>query len=153
MPEDCSADIDDQFGGLDIQSGDDSELLVPEQETVGQGDRLMQQQVERLLAAEVRREAEMAKQRREIAAMGLAVGTLTQAIADLTTTVSRSVDLRVECPICMEEAPPPMRLHQCNLGHIICDTCRRKVASASCPSCKKPITGRPVALERQLGLF
>jgi hypothetical protein len=61
MPEDCSADMDLQFGGLDIQFGDGSELPVPVQETVGQGDRLMRipasklQQVERLLADEVRR--------------------------------------------------------------------------------------------------
>jgi hypothetical protein len=124
--------------------------------------KLLEGHSQQLLAFEEKMQAEMAKQRREMAAMGLAIGTLTQAIADLTTTVGRSADLHVECPICMEEARPPMRLHQCNQGHIICDKCRRKVAPwppwpgvpghPKCPSCKKPITSRPVALERQLGL-
>jgi hypothetical protein len=53
----------------------------------------------------------------------------------------------------MEEARPPMRLQQCEQGHILCDSCMRGVAGV-CPSCRGPlILSRPVALERQLGLI
>ena len=66
-----------------------------------------------------------------------------------------------ECPMCTEEAKPPMRLKQCGEGHIICDTCFAKDEEArqregrqrnQCGVCRRPITGRPTALESLLGL-
>jgi hypothetical protein len=100
---------------------------------------------------------EMVEQKQETAAMSRTIETLTNAIADLTTTVRRTATLHVECPICMEEARPPMRLQQCEQGHILCDSCSRRCSrrgvGSACPSCQGPLTDRPIALERQLGLF
>ena len=68
---------------------------------------------------------------------------------------------KFECPMCTEEALPPMRLKQCGKGHIICDTCYAKDEQArqregrernQCGVCRDPITGRPNALEAFLGL-
>ena len=66
-----------------------------------------------------------------------------------------------ECPMCTEEARPPMRLKQCGEGHIICDTCYARDEQArqregrernQCGVCRGPITGRPTALETFLEL-
>jgi len=71
---------------------------------------------------------------------------------------------KVECPVCMELARPPMRLKQCGQGHTICDTCHSRSKKAAggfgdatfdpdrCHTCRMVITGRPAALERILGL-
>ena len=86
---------------------------------------------------------------------------------------------RFECPMCTEEARPPMRLKQCGEGHIICDTCYARDEQArqrniiilsliclfyikarqregrernQCGVCREQITGRPTALETLLGL-
>jgi len=72
----------------------------------------------------------------------------------------------VECPVCMEDVRPPMRLKECGQGHIICDTCQSRAEArasdegergnlniANCHSCRGMITGRPAALERVLGLI
>ena len=68
---------------------------------------------------------------------------------------------KFECPMCTEEARPPMRLKQCGEGYIICDTCyardeqprqRERRERNQCGVCREPITGRPTALETFLGL-
>jgi len=58
----------------------------------------------------------------------------------------------VECPACMEDVKPPMRLKQCGEGHVICDTCFDQDPGKRCIVCRGPITGRPTALENLLGL-
>jgi len=67
----------------------------------------------------------------------------------------------LECPMCTEEARPPMRLRQCREGHVICDGCFARDEQAreregrernQCGVCREPITGRPTALETFLGL-
>jgi len=74
-----------------------------------------------------------------------------------SSSSSSSRDL--ECPVCAETVRPPMRLKQCGQGHIICDDCHRQRISHNattgreCHTCKGPITGRPNALERILGLI
>jgi len=96
-------------------------------------------------------------------------------IQDLTLAVSKirkpepsqpRPPLDVECPVCMEVARPPMRLRQCGMGHIVCDSCHARGeedASAAggrdrnprinlCHTCREEITGRPSALEKVLGL-
>ena len=49
----------------------------------------------------------------------------------------------VQCPVCMEEVGPPMRLRQCGLGHIVCDSCfhQNKGDRSLCFICKGSITG------------
>ena len=72
------------------------------------------------------------------------------------------------CPVCYEEAKPPMRLKQCINGHIICDTCYTRIKregrlkrrtgdnpfpyNDSCHSCRRRVSGRPTQLETLLGL-
>ena len=50
---------------------------------------------------------------------------------------------RVECPVCMEEVVPPMRLRQCGEGHIICDSCfqQDQADRSLCFICRGAITG------------
>jgi len=78
-----------------------------------------------------------------------------------TSTLTAGPKKQFECPMCTEEAKPPMRLKQCGEGHIICDTCFAKDEEArqregrqrnQCGVCRRPITGRPTALESLLGL-
>merc|ERR1719450_673806 len=90
---------------------------------------------------------------------------LGRMIQDLPQAQSSRLSM-VECPVCMEEARPPMRLKECGQGHIICDTCQSRAEArasdegergnlniANCHSCRGMITGRPAALERVLGLI
>jgi len=97
---------------------------------------------------------------------------LKDSIKELTTShrltaAAQSSNLpMVECPVCLEVVRKPMRLKQCGQGHIICDICHGKAATAQCKSagignlnlslchvCKGAITGRPSTLESVLGLF
>jgi len=85
-------------------------------------------------------------------------------IQDLQNSKPQPSQPKVECPVCMELARPPMRLKQCGQGHIICDTCHSRSKKAAggygeetfnpdrCHTCRMVITGRPAALERILGL-
>jgi len=68
---------------------------------------------------------------------------------------------KLECPVCFETIKPPMRLKQCEKGHIICDNCvksRQRHAGIvnvdiACFVCKFPVRSRPTALEQFLGLL
>jgi len=71
---------------------------------------------------------------------------------------------KMECPVCCETIKPPMRLKQCEQGHIICDDCVNKTISRqrqagivivdiACFVCKFPVRSRPTALEQFLGLL
>ena len=97
-----------------------------------------------------------------------------QSLRGITTNARQSQtsrNLGVQCPVCFDDARPPMRLMQCGEGHIICDCCftkAREEASAQrrahvcdregnpevdlCHSCRGRITGRPTQLEKILGL-
>ena len=64
---------------------------------------------------------------------------------------------RLECPVCLEEVRPPMRLRQCGEGHITCDTCYARQAGEEaekrrCGLCRGMILGRPTVLESLMGL-
>lgn len=92
------------------------------------------------------------------------INELTFMIQDLKNSNPQPSRPKVECPVCMELARPPMRLKQCGQGHIICDTCHSRSKKAAggygeatfnpdcCHTCRMVITGRPTALERILGL-
>ena len=54
----------------------------------------------------------------------------------------------LECPICLEEMRPPMRIWQCVSGHPVCDTCRRNPRVSECPTCRQKIVGRNVLAEK-----
>ena len=53
-----------------------------------------------------------------------------------------------ECPVCLEEMKPPVRIHQCVDGHLLCGTCRENPAILTCPVCRGNIMGRAVVMEK-----
>jgi len=54
----------------------------------------------------------------------------------------------LECPVCIEEMRPPMKIWQCKEGHPICDVCRRRPQVSSCPVCRQDIVGRNILAEK-----
>eukprot|EP00092_Neocalanus_flemingeri_P040507 GFUD01044112.1.p1 GENE.GFUD01044112.1~~GFUD01044112.1.p1 ORF type:complete len:166 (+),score=67.16 GFUD01044112.1:103-600(+) len=53
-----------------------------------------------------------------------------------------------ECPVCLEEMRPPVRIHQCVDGHLLCGLCRENPAILICPICRGKIMGRAVGMEK-----
>jgi len=60
--------------------------------------------------------------------------------------------IRVECPVCLDRVKPPMRLLQCNQGHVVCTLCYDQMVQKNCPTCRGRISGKPTVLENILGL-
>jgi len=60
--------------------------------------------------------------------------------------------MRVECPVCLDRVKPPMRLLQCDQGHVVCTLCFTQMVQKNCPTCRGNITGKPTVLENVLGL-
>jgi len=60
--------------------------------------------------------------------------------------------MRVECPVCLDRVRPPMRLLQCDQGHVVCTLCFTQMVEKNCPTCRGKITGKPTVLENILGL-
>jgi len=54
----------------------------------------------------------------------------------------------LECPVCLEEMRPPVRIWQCSDGHPVCELCRRKPEVSCCPTCRKYIVGRSTIAEK-----
>ena len=52
-----------------------------------------------------------------------------------------------ECPVCMEEMVPPLRIHQCRHGHLVCSACLPGLQN-NCPTCRAWIMGRATAVEQ-----
>ena len=97
----------------------------------------------------------------ELAAIQRGVEELRMSIMQVNAAPTVESRGRFECPMCTEEARPPMRLKQCGEGHIICDTCyagdelarqREGRERNHCGVCREQITGRPTALDTFLGL-
>jgi len=61
--------------------------------------------------------------------------------------------MSVECPVCLDRVKPPMRLLQCDQGHVVCTLCFTLMDwTKNCPTCRGKITGKPTVLENILGL-
>ena len=58
-----------------------------------------------------------------------------------------------ECPICLEYMRPPMKIVQCNNGHLICQTCSEMERIETCPTCREHFTGRATAMEQHLRIL
>ena len=53
-----------------------------------------------------------------------------------------------ECPICLEELRPPLRIVQCLKGHKICEPCSEKEEVKGCPDgCRAGLMGRDHGME------
>ena len=66
------------------------------------------------------------QQRRELSAVQRGIEDLKLCLTGRSATrAAGGQDTKkvLECPMCTEEARPPMRLRQCREGHIICDGC------------------------------
>ena len=54
------------------------------------------------------------------------------------------------CPICFEEMSGFTKIAQCNNGHLLCWSCKEKMKSNKCPSCRLPVDGRAFGMESYL---
>lgn len=54
----------------------------------------------------------------------------------------------LECPVCLEEMRPPVRIWQCKDGHALCDNCKQNPRIKKCPTCRGPFMGRATILEK-----
>ena len=81
---------------------------------------------------------------------------LSQQLKEIKNMIGGNSSLRrpanVECPVCMEEVKPPMRLRQCGLGHIICDACfhQNQADRSLCFICRGTITGMYCEFDKKL---
>ena len=56
-----------------------------------------------------------------------------------------------ECPICLEDLRPPLRIAQCQQGHKVCEPCSQREEVKGCPEgCQGGFMGRvPESMERR----
>jgi len=66
----------------------------------------------------------------------------------LSLTTEPRPHSELECPVCLEEMRPPMRIWQCVSGHPVCDICVRNPRVKECPTCRQKITGRNMLAEK-----
>jgi len=55
----------------------------------------------------------------------------------------------MECPVCLAEMKPPMKIWQCSEGHPVCESChKRPQLNSTCPTCRRPVSGRNILAEK-----
>merc|ERR550517_2248353 len=55
----------------------------------------------------------------------------------------------LECPVCLTEMLPPIRVWQCSNGHALCQRCKRNPnINRKCPTCRQQIIGRATTIEK-----
>jgi len=55
----------------------------------------------------------------------------------------------LECPVCLTEMLPPIRVWQCSNGHALCQRCKRNPnINRKCPTCRQQIMGRATTIEK-----
>lgn len=56
------------------------------------------------------------------------------------------INVNKECPICMEEMEPSIKIFQCSEGHWLCENCFKKVSESTkiCPTCRRDVTSNPI---------
>merc|ERR1712203_707816 len=55
----------------------------------------------------------------------------------------------LECPVCLTEMLPPIRIWQCSNGHALCQRCKRNPnINRKCPTCRQQIMGRATTIEK-----
>merc|ERR1712048_840398 len=47
-----------------------------------------------------------------------------------------------ECPVCLTDMGPGVKIAQCSSGHLLCWTCKEKLSSPKCPTCQVPVNNR-----------
>ena len=55
----------------------------------------------------------------------------------------------LECPVCLTEMLPPIKIWTCKSGHTLCQNCKRNPnIGRKCPTCRQQIIGRATSLEK-----
>jgi len=67
--------------------------------------------------------------------------------AEIAKVKTPAVGYIPECPICLHQMTPPTKIVHCVKGHKLCETCSKKEAVKSCPSCKTAFMGRDFGME------
>jgi hypothetical protein len=68
---------------------------------------------------------------------------------DMTKLLQQSNSYsELECPVCLEEMKPPVRIWQCLSGHAVCELCRKSPLVRDCPTCRQKIVGRNILAEK-----
>ena len=64
------------------------------------------------------------------------------ASASNSSEVSSATKLNklLECPVCLEEMRPPVKIFQCSNGHALCEHCKDNPHVKSCPTCRVVFT-------------
>ena len=52
-----------------------------------------------------------------------------------------------ECPVCLHDMGPGVKIAQCPSGHLLCWTCKEKLPSPQCPTCQEPVNNRAHGME------
>ena len=67
--------------------------------------------------------------------------------AEIAKAKTPAIGFIPECPICLHQMVPPTKIVHCVKGHKMCETCSKKEAVKSCPSCKTAFMGRDFGME------
>merc|ERR1719180_383346 len=67
--------------------------------------------------------------------------------AEIVKVKTPAAEFIPECPICLHQMVPPTKIVHCVKGHKLCETCSKKEAVKSCPSCKTAFMGRDFGME------
>ena len=54
--------------------------------------------------------------------------------------VTSSLTKLLECPVCLDEMRPPVKIFQCSNGHAICEHCKDNPNVKLCPTCRVVFT-------------
>merc|ERR1719341_2699266 len=65
-----------------------------------------------------------------------------------SSSPAKSLPSIPECPVCLEDLRPPLKIFNCRNGHLICSVCKPKVDI--CTNCREEYTGRATAIEQML---
>jgi len=132
------------------------------QQKLAAAEAAMEQELEVVRAKHAAEEKEVRKRCKEkVEALeeecSLEVDQMKESIRELKVILSTSemeedvmeqTRSELECPVCLEEMRPPVRIWQCSDGHPVCELCRRKPEVSCCPTCRKYIVGRSTIAEK-----
>ena len=67
--------------------------------------------------------------------------------AEIVKVKTPAAEFIPECTICLHQMVPPTKIVHCVKGHKLCETCSKKEAVKSCPTCKTAFMGRDFGME------
>ena len=53
-----------------------------------------------------------------------------------------------ECSVCLDEMKPPVKIFQCQNGHVMCESCKNHPTMKKCPTCRHGLD----AMIRNIGM-